>query len=78
MLRVRVLLTVCLCVVCRMSVCEFNFPVLQRHTTAVINVSEEEIVSAMRLVRGPEQCNVICIFCCIIMWPQYITCMLVY
>ncbi len=34
----------------RMSVCELPFPVLQRHTTAVITVSEEEIVSAMRLV----------------------------
>lgn len=34
----------------RMSVCELTFPIIQRHATAVITVSEEEIVSAMRLV----------------------------
>ncbi len=33
-----------------MSVCELTFPILQKHASAVITVSEEEIISAMRLV----------------------------
>ncbi len=30
--------------------CELTFPVLQKHVSAVITVSEEEIISAMKLV----------------------------